>query len=117
MSGRRRSPQRFWLVAGGGVAAALTVGAWLLGLPLYPAWLVGASVVLFALYGFDKRRAVGSGRRVPEAVLHVLALAGGFAGGWVGRAAFRHKTRRMSFAVVLLVATVLHSGVLVYLQT
>lgn len=99
------------------MAAALAAGGWLLGVPPYFAWLAGASVVLFAMYGFDKRRAVGRGRRVPETVLHVLALAGGFAGGWVGRAAFRHKTRRVSFAVVLLAATMLHAGVLIYLQT
>ena len=68
------------------------------------------SVSTFALYGFDKRRAISRSGRVPESVLHGLALLGGFPGGWVGRAVFRHKTRHLSFLVVLLLATAIHAA-------
>ena len=95
------------------VAGAIAAGlVFLLDVAPYFAWLAGASAALFGLYGWDKRRAAGRGRRVPEVVLHGLALAGGYPGGWLGRAVFRHKTRQPVFLVVLLLATVLHGGLI-----
>jgi uncharacterized membrane protein YsdA (DUF1294 family) len=58
----------------------------------YWIWLVIASVITFILYGLDKAQSKRSGWRVPEIVLHGLAIVGGFIGGWVGRSMFRHKT-------------------------
>jgi uncharacterized membrane protein YsdA (DUF1294 family) len=52
---------------------------------------------------------------VPEIVLHGLALLGGFPGGWLGRAVFRHKTRKPAFIVVLIVSTVVHVAVIYWL--
>lgn len=86
-----------------------------LDVPLYPALVIGLSMALFLLYGFDKRRAIAGGGRVPEVVLHGLALAGGFAGGWAGRAAFRHKTRNVGFLAVLLISTIVHAVIIVWL--
>ncbi|MBN1190295.1 MAG: DUF1294 domain-containing protein [Dehalococcoidales bacterium] len=80
---------------------------------LYWIWLAAASVITFLLYGFDKNRARAGGRRVPEAVLHWLALLGGFPGGWAGRSVFRHKTQKGFFVFVLAVSTLIHLG-LVY---
>jgi uncharacterized membrane protein YsdA (DUF1294 family) len=48
-------------------------------------------------------------------VLHGLSLAGGFVGGWVGRAVFHHKTRHTSFLVVLIFSTVIHLALLWWL--
>lgn len=79
------------------------------GLPVYPAWVTGLSIVTFLVYGYDKRRAVSGGGRVPEAVLHGLALAGGFPGGWAGRSIFRHKTRHAGFLIVLIASTLIHA--------
>jgi uncharacterized membrane protein YsdA (DUF1294 family) len=64
---------------------------------LYLIWLAILSVVTFFLYGFDKAHSKTDGWRVPEVVLHGLALAGGFIGGWAGRSIFRHKTRKGFF--------------------
>ncbi len=75
-------------------------------------WLLAVSLVTFCAYGFDKAQAKLGGRRVPELVLHGLALCGGFLGGWAGRAGFRHKTRKPVFTYVLLAATVVHCGLL-----
>jgi uncharacterized membrane protein YsdA (DUF1294 family) len=61
------------------------------------AWLIGANAVAFALYGFDKRRAVVQGRRVPETALLSLAAAGGSIGAYAGMGFFRHKTLKGSF--------------------
>lgn len=74
-----------------------------------------ASGITFILYGFDKARARMGGRRVPEAVLHLLALAGGFPGGWAGRSVFRHKTNKASFLFVLSVSTAIHLGLVYWL--
>ena len=77
----------------------------------YWAWWTGLSVVTLFVYGFDKAQSRrDGGQRVPEVVLHVLALAGGVAGAWVGRAVFRHKTLHLRFTVVLIAATVVHVG-------
>lgn len=89
-----------------GVLLAVVLGAftpigWL------AAWLVGLGLTTFVVYGWDKRQAQSGGWRVPEIVLHSLALAGGVVGGWAGRQVFRHKTRKPVFTVVLTVATAL----------
>ena len=76
----------------------------------YLIWLAIASCVTFFLYGYDKAQAGARGRRVPEGLLHALALAGGFAGGWLGRWAFRHKTRKWSLTLILAVSTAVHLG-------
>src|SRR4051812_35195529 len=60
-------------------------------------WLVGVNTAAFALYGFDKRRAVRQGRRVPEAALLALAATGGSIGAYAGMGFFRHKTLKGSF--------------------
>src|SRR4051794_10997372 len=43
---------------------------------LLAAWLVVVNLVAFAYYGYDKAQARSGGRRVPEAVLLGLGLAG-----------------------------------------
>jgi len=68
------------------------------------------TLATFALYGWDKLQARRAGRRVPERTLHLLALAGGFLGAWVGMRLFRHKTQKRGFAVVLAMAVLLHAA-------
>jgi uncharacterized membrane protein YsdA (DUF1294 family) len=49
--------------------------------------------------------------------LNLLALAGGFAGAWLGMAIWHHKTnfrRHWGMFLILLVSTLLH-GTLIYL--
>jgi uncharacterized membrane protein YsdA (DUF1294 family) len=82
----------------------------------YPVWVIAWSVTTFVIYGVDKALAKASGPRVPEPVMHLLALIGGFPGGWLGMALFGHKTnfrKHPLFVPVLVVATALHA-VLVY---
>jgi len=78
-------------------------------------WILAASLVTFILYGYDKAQAKRGGARVPEIVLHGLALAGGFLGGWLGRWIFHHKTRKPAFAVILTISTILYLGIAIYL--
>jgi uncharacterized membrane protein YsdA (DUF1294 family) len=81
----------------------------------YGIWLAIASVITFIVYGFDKAQARASGWRVPEIVLHGLALVGGFPGGWAGRSLFHHKTQKAFFAFVLVVSTLIHVGLCYWL--
>jgi uncharacterized membrane protein YsdA (DUF1294 family) len=97
------------VVAGAGAFGLL----WALGVPILLAWLVGWSVPAFAMYGIDKRQAHAGGWRIPEAVLHALALVGGVMGAWAGRAIFHHKTQERMFLVVLVFASALWAAVIV----
>jgi uncharacterized membrane protein YsdA (DUF1294 family) len=66
------------------------------------------SLASFAVYGYDKRRAVGGGRRVPERTLHLLAFAGGWPGAFVAQRYFRHKTRKFAFLAAFWTFAVFH---------
>ena len=86
----------------------------------YAAWVAVWSLITFVTYGLDKLaakqgkdgRGKSKARRVPEKVLHLLALLGGFGGGWLGRQVFRHKSAKPVFALVLGLATALHLSAL-----
>ena len=88
-----------------GVAAFIVL--WWLGLSPVIAWIAGWTLPAFAMYGIDKRQAEQAGWRVPEVLLHGLALIGGVIGAWAGRAVFRHKTQKPVFTVVLIAASIL----------
>ncbi|MGD8465615.1 MAG: DUF1294 domain-containing protein [Anaerolineae bacterium] len=97
-----------------GVLFGLLVG--ITGWHPYLIWLVAWTPVGFLVYGLDKSLSKVGRVRVPELILHLVALAGGVLGAWLGRAVFRHKSnvrRHPAFLVVLVLATVLH-GALVY---
>jgi uncharacterized membrane protein YsdA (DUF1294 family)/cold shock CspA family protein len=56
-----------------------------------------ASLSAFILYGHDKIRAIRGEWRVPEALLHLVELAGGWPGAWVAQQMMRHKTVKASY--------------------
>lgn len=100
------------LVAAFSCGGALCLFLWFfLSWRWYWAWWGGMSIVTCFAYGVDKWQAKRSGRRIPELALHILAMAGGVMGGWLGRLMFRHKTQHLAFTVVLVVATVLHLAI------
>jgi uncharacterized membrane protein YsdA (DUF1294 family) len=80
-------------------------------------WLVGVNPTAVFFYGFDKARAKAGAGRVPESVLHALALAGGSIGAYLGMRLFRHKTVkgpfRAFFWLIVLVQAVL-IGLIIY---
>ena len=76
----------------------------------YLLWVLTLSIVTLLFYGYDKLQAKRGAWRVPERVLHVLGLAGGFLGGWLGMIVFRHKKNKPVFRLWLAVATILHVG-------
>jgi uncharacterized membrane protein YsdA (DUF1294 family) len=81
--------------------------------PLYLAYIAGLTVVTFSFYGYDKIQAKRSAGRVPELVLHWLAILGGCLGGIAGQWLFRHKTRKPLFHIILWSSLVVHVIVLV----
>lgn len=123
MSARRSSANRghaspltrSLIIFGIASIALLLVLVLILNVPFFLSWIASLSVVTFAAYGYDKRQAAAGGWRTPELALHVLALAGGFLGGWAGRAYFRHKTRHSSFTIVLTISTVIYAFVAYWL--
>jgi uncharacterized membrane protein YsdA (DUF1294 family) len=87
-----------FLVAAGALTAA---AAWLLASRLQTGALIayacGINLTTFAAYLYDKSIAGGGLWRVPETVLHLLALAGGSPAALAGQLLLRHKTRKASF--------------------
>lgn len=69
------------------------------------------SLVSFAAYGWDKRRAAIAGRRVPERTLHLLAFLGGWPGAFLGQRYFRHKTSKASFLIVFWITAAMHIAI------
>ena len=107
------------VAVGNGVVAVATVAAVLTPANLVT-WLIAASFVCFAAFGIDKARAESGGWRVQESTLLLLALLGGTAGAYAGRALFRHKTSKQPFsnnlfAVLLLQLVGLGAGIGWYL--
>lgn len=66
------------------------------------------SLVLFAMYGFDKAAAKRGGRRIPEASLHLVAVLGGWPGALAARHLFRHKTKKQPFRAVFWCTVILN---------
>ena len=86
-----------------GAAAVTALITWLLvdrwewGVLL--AFLAAINLATFAAYLYDKSAACREGRyyRVPETVLHALALAGGSPAAFAGQKLLRHKSSKRPF--------------------
>lgn len=68
--------------------------------------LIGWNLITFALMGIDKSRAENKKYRISEKTLFVSAfLFGGF-GISLGMSVFRHKTKHMSFKIIIPISIV-----------
>jgi uncharacterized membrane protein YsdA (DUF1294 family) len=111
-----KSPKISFSILAAGLVAILGLALlWLTDWNPFLIWISAVSLVTLILYGYDKTQAKMGGTRVPEIVLHGLALAGGFLGGWLGRWIFHHKTQKPVFTAVLTVSTILYMGIAFYL--
>ena len=101
----RLTPTRFHGAVGlalsllGGVGLMLLFRAAWGPFHLLAAWMAAVNLTAFAYFGYDKLCARVGARRVPEAVLHGLAFAGGSLGAYGGMQVFRHKTIKSSFRI------------------
>ena len=60
-------------------------------------FLLAVNLITFFIYGMDKWKAKRSRRRISEATLLGLAIAGGSIGAWLGMRVFYHKTLHKKF--------------------
>lgn len=65
--------------------------------PFLLPWIGAASAWAFVLFGLDKWRAGRGGLRVAEATLWWVSALGGWPGGLLAMAVFRHKSAKPSF--------------------
>jgi uncharacterized membrane protein YsdA (DUF1294 family) len=63
-------------------------------------WATAISLLTFAVYAFDKRRAGKDGDRTPEAFLHLLELLGGWPGAFLAQQWLRHKSAKVVYQIV-----------------
>ncbi len=115
---RKRNPYHFWPAIVGLLAAAVFIVALILltNWHLYFVWIASFSLVTFAMFGIDKGLAKADTARIPEAVLHLFTLLGGFPGQFLGRIVFHHKAnfrKHPSFTIVLIISIVIY-GILGY---
>jgi uncharacterized membrane protein YsdA (DUF1294 family) len=91
----------------------LLILVFLLGLSLFPAWIIAFSLTTFAMFGFDKGMATAGKNRVPENVLHLFTILGGFPGQLTGRLLFHHKidfSKHPFFNIILIASAILWAG-------
>ncbi len=69
------------------------------------------SVLSFAFYWGDKRRAVRGDTRQPESALHLIEFLGGWPGAYLAQRMFRHKLTKVRYQIVFWFIVVLHLGV------
>ena len=68
------------------------------GKPLLAVAIVfGVSLAAIVAHGIDKRRAEAERWRLPENLLHLLELLGGWPGAFLAQRIFRHKTAKVSY--------------------
>lgn len=63
-------------------------------------WAAAASVLTFFAYFADKRCAQRGDWRLPESLLHLLAVLGGWPGAFLAQHQLRHKSSKLSFLVL-----------------
>ncbi|MDO4564362.1 MAG: DUF1294 domain-containing protein [Clostridia bacterium] len=76
------------------------------------AYFLLINIAAFAAFAVDKRNAINSRRRIPNAVLLVISAAGGAVGGYIAMRTLRHKTRHPEFAYGLPIIIVVYLAIL-----
>ena len=103
-----RSPYIFFFATAAFVNLGLFSLFYILLEDPFIAWLLAVNPVTFLMFGIDKARSGRRKGRIPEMILFLLPVLGGFLGGWLGMLMLRHKTRHISFYVVMSISTGAH---------
>lgn len=78
-------------------------------------YLLIVNLLAFILCGLDKWKAKRGYWRVPERILFGMSFLGGGAAFWLGMELFRHKTRHLSFRILIPLSVVLWIGIIIWL--
>ncbi len=78
-------------------------------------YLLILNILGFAFMGIDKRRAIRSAFRIPEATLFAIAILGGSIGSILGMHLFRHKTKHWYFLFGMPIILILQVALVVLL--
>ena len=112
---KKLNPYKFFLLLALILSAGIGIALWHFT-RIHPLWIYLLTLTLlnFLFYGYDKYQAINRNTRIPEAVLHLLTLAGGTIGAIAGQLLFRHKTKKLSFRVVFIIIMVVQIGVIAW---
>jgi len=78
---------------------------------------LGASIVTYIAYAFDKSKAQRGAWRTPESTLHFFALIGGWPGAAIAQQTLRHKSQKRDFRIVFWLTVIVNCGVLAWLTS
>ncbi len=78
--------------------------------------LVIWNVIVFAIYGIDKYKAIKGRWRISEKFLLLCAFLLGAPGAAFGMGAFRHKTKKLLFKLCIPAALFANLGILILLE-
>ena len=79
-------------------------------------YLICINVITFAAFAVDKFMAIANRQRIRIVTLLVLSFLGGVIGGLLGMCIFRHKIRKVYFAVGLPLMFVMHLVLIFYIM-
>jgi len=71
-----------------------------LDLPYFISYLLAINISVFLFYGYDKLIAGSTLLRIPEKILHSIAILGGSPSALLAQKLFRHKTAKKSFLII-----------------
>ncbi|QBG46558.1 DUF1294 domain-containing protein [Verrucomicrobia bacterium S94] len=77
--------------------------------------IICANLIALIQMAADKRKAEKQRRRIPEIQLIAPTLLGGFPGILLGMTLFRHKTRKRSFQLKLLLTLAAFAGIVYFI--
>ncbi len=110
-----QNPYKFYFLIAFGILTIIVIAFWKLT-AIHPLWiyLIAISLLTFCFYGNDKYQAIHQKRRIPELVLHILALAGGSIGALAGQLIFHHKTKKLKFQVIFILIAAVQISLIIW---
>jgi len=70
-------------------------------------YLIIINIITFFIYFVDKRQAIKEGNRISETSLMLLSLVGGAIGALASMYIFHHKTKKIEFHLVNILAIII----------
>jgi uncharacterized membrane protein YsdA (DUF1294 family) len=73
------------------------------------------NIIIFALYGMDKRKAKAGKWRISETTLIICAFLMGGIGALLGMRVFRHKTKHLKFKLLIPLSVIVNIAAVIAL--